>query len=239
MELYDEIELTCKRCGETQKYHPRGNKIPKRPKTQCQNEKCGAWIYFDGSLLVKDDQKKTKNDQRKKQKKSSKTKQNPTKIQKPKEKLQSKLTKKDDQRPKDNDQMTKINPQIENDTQIEEFDVEKVFNQKLTPNQIQELIKIYHEIHKEFQSNNKLIPLHKKMELINWLLKDLDNLYDGVYNYLRIWKTRYYKRLEKSPDSPVIPKFESMQSTLEKIKEIKALKEKKTLNPQFKKESET
>lgn len=99
----------------------------------------------------------------------------------------------------------------------------------LKPYQIQELIKIYKEIHLEFQANNKLIPLHKKLEIINWLLKDLDNLYEGVYNYLRIWKTRYHKRLIESPESPVIPKFESMKQSLNKIKEIKKLKEEYSL----------
>lgn len=103
-ELYDEIDLTCKKCGKKQKYHPRSNTIPKRPKTQCQNEKCGAWIYFDGSLLVKDDQKETKNDQKREQKKPSKPKQNPTKTQKPKKQSQLELTKKADQRP---NQLTK------------------------------------------------------------------------------------------------------------------------------------
>lgn len=108
MELHEEIEIKCKKCNRTQKYHPRSNKIPKRPKTQCQNEKCGAWIYFDESLLVKDDQRpKNKNDQKKDQKDLSKPKQELITTQKQKIQSQSDLTKTVDQRPKDIDQMTK------------------------------------------------------------------------------------------------------------------------------------
>lgn len=97
-------------------------------------------------------------------------------------------------------------------------------NNILTPKKTEKLINIYNELHKEFQVNKKLIPLEKKLEIINWVLEDIDNLYDGVYNYLRIWRTRYHKYLEKEPHSPVIFKFEAMERTLEKIKNLKELK---------------
>ena len=164
--------------------------------------------------------------------------QKPIRNQKQETQPQSDLTKIIDQRPKNNDQMTKSKLEINNNTQAETTEANFILAHKLTPTQIQNLIKTYKEIQLEFQENNKLIPLHKKLEIINWLLKDLDNLYEGVYNYLRIWKTRYHKRLMESPESPVIPKFESMKRSLDKIKEIKKLKEEYPLNPKFKKESE-
>ena len=66
--------------------------------------------------------------------------------------------------------------------------------------------------------------MDKKQEIVNWVFKNLQNLYDGVYNYQRIWKTRYKNYLLKMPDSPVIEKYQSMGDALEFIKEIKKLK---------------
>lgn len=89
------IEITCNHCKKSQTYTMRSQKIPNRPKTQCQN--CEKWIYIDRSLLVKDDQ--TKNDQRPNdQKHINQTTKSIEKPNKPKIKQSSSLTK--------NDQMT-------------------------------------------------------------------------------------------------------------------------------------
>ena len=69
------------------------------------------------------------------------------------------------------------------------------------------------------------IPIDKKQEIVNWVFKNVQHLYDGVYNYQRIWKTRYKNYLVNMPDSPVIEKFQSMSAALEFIKKIKILKE--------------
>ncbi|MFW9972439.1 MAG: winged helix-turn-helix domain-containing protein [Candidatus Odinarchaeota archaeon] len=121
----------------------------------------------------------------------------------------------------------------------EKQNLTQIFSDKpLNPNQIQELIKVYKEIQLEFQENNRLIPLSKKIELFNWLLKNLDYIYEGVYNYLKVWETRYNKRLKEEPDSPVIPKFESMTDVLEKIKEIRKLKKNNSYKLKSKEESD-
>jgi len=69
------------------------------------------------------------------------------------------------------------------------------------------------------------IPIDKKQEIVNWVFKNVQHLYDGVYNYQRIWKTRYKNYLVNMPDSPVIEKYQSMSAALEFIKKIKILKE--------------
>lgn len=85
--------------------------------------------------------------------------------------------------------------------------------------------KFIEEMGKELRLFGTTIPMDKKQEIVNWVFKNIQNLYDGVYNYQRIWKTRYKNYLEKSPDSPVIEKFQSMSAALEFIKKIKILKE--------------
>lgn len=67
--------------------------------------------------------------------------------------------------------------------------------------------------------------IDKKQEIVNWVFANLLHLYDGIYNYLRIWKTRYHKYLIKSPESPVIFKYQKMQELLDYIKELTNLKE--------------
>ena len=90
---------------------------------------------------------------------------------------------------------------------------------------IDEVRKFIEEMGKELRLFGTTIPMDKKQEIVNWVFKNIQNLYDGVYNYKRIWKTRYNNYLEKSPDSPVIEKFQSMAAALEFIKKIKILKE--------------
>lgn len=193
--IHEEIEITCKKCKKAQKYHPRGKKIPKRPKTQCQN--CGAWIYFDASLLVKDDQnQKTKNDQKKEQQKQVKFKQMPVSNQKPRFQSQTNLTKTTDQRPKNNDQ------------------------KPLSQNGVNTNINFVKQLEKEMRQFNKTIPIDVKQELVNWLFKNIDQLYEGIYYYLNAWEKRYNKRLKGASNSPVIPKYEKMQKTFTKIQEL-------------------
>jgi len=81
------------------------------------------------------------------------------------------------------------------------------------------------EMGKELRLFGTTIPMDKKQEIVNWVFKNLQNLYDGVYNYQRIWKTRYKNYLVKMPDSPVIEKYQSMGAALKFIKKIKILKE--------------
>lgn len=44
--------VKCKHCGNEQKYNIRGGKIPKRPKTTCNNKACGKEIYIKKELLT-------------------------------------------------------------------------------------------------------------------------------------------------------------------------------------------
>lgn len=210
IELRKEIELTCKKCGETQKYHPRDNTIPKRPKTQCQNEKCSAWIYFDGSLLVKDDQKKTKNDQKKEQKKPLKPKQKSTKNQKPKKQSQSELTKKNDQKPEDHDQMTKTE---KNAKSIKEN------------RNAQEIAFIGH-MSQEIQIYGRTIPFDKVREIARKTLEHSRNMIKGIKTYQNAWESRYKDYKTRKPNNFLIDEFESMQETLEFLKEMKELNKK-------------
>ena len=85
--------------------------------------------------------------------------------------------------------------------------------------------KFIKEMGKELRLFGTTIPMDKKQEIVNWVFKNIQNLYDGVYNYRRIWKTRYKNYLVKMPDSPVIEKYQSMGDVLEFIKKIKILKE--------------
>ena len=85
--------------------------------------------------------------------------------------------------------------------------------------------KFIKEMGKELRLFGTTIPMDKKQEIVNWVFKNIQNLYDGVYNYQRIWKTRYKNYLVKMPDSPVIEKYQSMGNVLEFIKKIKILKE--------------
>ena len=86
--------------------------------------------------------------------------------------------------------------------------------------------KFIEEMGKELRLFGTTIPLDKKQEIVNWVFKNIQHLYDGVYNYRRIWKKRYERYLVKIPDSPVIGKYHLMGDVLEFIKEIKILKEK-------------
>jgi len=72
----------------------------------------------------------------------------------------------------------------------------------------------------EMRQFNRTIPIDMKQELVNWLFKNIDQLYEGIYYYLNAWEKRYNKRLKGSPGSPVIPKYEKMQKIFTKINEL-------------------
>lgn len=59
-----EVKIQCERCNNIQIYSPRNeNKIPKRPKTICQN--CRRWIYIDREYIISLIKKNDQNDQNK------------------------------------------------------------------------------------------------------------------------------------------------------------------------------
>lgn len=99
-------------------------------------------------------------------------------------------------------------------------------NNILTISQKREYLapKFIKELGKELSLFGRTVPPDKKQEIINWVFINLPQLYEGLYNYLRIWKTRYHKYLIKSPESPVIPKYQKMQELLDYIKELQNLK---------------
>lgn len=70
----------------------------------------------------------------------------------------------------------------------------------------------------------KTISIDMKQELTNWIFKNIDYLYEGVYYYLRVWKKRNEKRLKTDPNSPVIPKYKKMEEILNKIKDLQQFK---------------
>lgn len=72
----------------------------------------------------------------------------------------------------------------------------------------------------------KTISIDMKQELTNWIFKNIDHLYEGVYYYLRVWKKRNEKRLNTDPNSPVIPKYKKMEDILNKIKDLQQFKKK-------------
>ncbi len=198
----NKITIHCSGCNNDQEYNLRNpNKIPKRPKTQCSNSECEKWIYIDRDQLVKKFGQKTmtKNDQKKDQikpLKPSNPKAKANKLEKTEINPQKELTKTIDQRPKNNDQKT------------------------LTQSRIHMNMNFVKLLGEEMKQFNRTIPLDMKQELVNWLFKNIDQLYEGIYYYLNAWEKRYKKRLKSSPDSPVIPKYETMQKVFTKINEL-------------------
>ncbi|KKK42832.1 MAG: hypothetical protein Lokiarch_31980 [Candidatus Lokiarchaeum sp. GC14_75] len=212
MSIQEEIEITCKKCNKSQKYHPRGSKIPKRPKTQCQNEDCGAWIYFDASLLVKDDQRPndqmTKTDQKQNLKKSSKPRIKAKDIVKSEKEVQVDLTKKVDQRPIKYDQIK----------QSENY-------QELLVSRNHELVNYINGMFNEVQSYGRVIPIDTKQSIVNGVLDNLLNLMKGLKYYLNAWESRYNRYLEEKPENPLIDDYRDMQNTLDFLLKLKKLKE--------------
>ena len=198
----NKITIQCSGCNNEQEYHLRNlDKIPKRPKTQCSNSDCEKWIYIDRDQLVKKFGQKTmtKDDQKKEQKKPIKPTEPRVKSKKLEEtriKPQNELTKNVDQRPKNNDQK----PQSQNS--------------------INTNINFVKQLEEEMRQFNRTISIDIKQELVNWLFKNIDQLYEGIYYYLNAWEKRYKKRLKGSPGSPVIPKYEKMQEIFTKINEL-------------------
>lgn len=88
------IEITCKHCGGSQTYTMRSEKIPGRPKTQCQN--CEKWIYINRELLVKKNDQ-NENDQRPNDQKDNKQTNKPVEEPKEQKKRQSSSLTKNDQ----------------------------------------------------------------------------------------------------------------------------------------------
>ena len=212
----NKITIQCSGCNNEQEYSLRNpNKIPKRPKTQCSNSECEKWIYIDRDQLVKKfgQNSLTKNDQKKdhiKPLKPSNLITKPKKLEKTEINSQKKLTKTVDQRPTIYDQIP------------------------ISQNNISTNINFVKYLSEEMKQFNRTIPLDMKQELVNWLFKNIDQLYEGIYYYLNAWEKRYNKRLKGSPGSPVIPKYESMQKTFTKINEL--IQFKKNLEKMKKKE---
>jgi len=212
MGIKEEIEIKCKKCKESQAYHPRGNKIPKRPKTQCQNEDCGAWIYFDPSLLVKNDQKPkdqmTKNDQKKDQQKTLKPKQKPNGTKETRTQSHSNMTKKVDQRPK----------------RIDQKDLSEKYQESIGLRN-SELVNYINGMFNEIQSYGRVIPIDTKQSIVNGVLDNLLNLTKGIKYYLNAWESRYNRYLEEKPENPLIDDYRDMQNTLNFLLKLKKLKE--------------
>lgn len=87
-------------------------------------------------------------------------------------------------------------------------------------NSINTNINFVKQLGEEMRQFNRTISIDIKQELVNWLFKNIDQLYEGIYYYLNVWEKRYNKRLKGSPGSPVISKYEKMQEIFTKIKEL-------------------
>lgn len=212
MGIKEEIEIKCKKCKESQAYRPRGNKIPKRPKTLCQNENCGAWIYFDSSLLVKNDQKPndqmTNNDQKREQRKPSKPRVKAKSNVKTENKSKNELTKTDDQRPK----------------RIDQKDLSEKYQESIGLRN-SELVNYINGMFNEIQSYGRVIPIDTKQSIVNGVLDNLLNLTKGIKYYLNAWESRYNRYMEEKPENPLIDDYKDMQNTLDFLLKLKKLKE--------------
>ncbi len=212
MGIKEEIEIKCKKCKESQAYRPRGNKIPKRPKTQCQNEDCGAWIYFDSSLLVKNDQKlndqMTKTDQ----------KQNSIKPSKPRVKAKNNVKTEN----KSKNELTKTNDQIPK--KIDQKNLSEKY-QESSRLRNSELVNYINGMFNEVQSYGRVIPIDTKQSIVNGVLDNLLNLTKGIKYYLNAWESRYNRYLEEKPNNPLIDDYRDMQHTLDFLLKLKKLKE--------------
>ena len=193
--IKEEIELTCKKCGQSQKYHPRGNKIPKRPKTQCQNEECQAWIYFDPKLLVIDIDQRPKEPIKNDQKEINKSRAEPSETPNHKT-INRKVDQTIDQRPK-----------------------------TIKKNRKSHEITYYKSMSKEVRLLGRTIPLKDVRDLARESLEHNRNLIKGIKYYLNAWESRYRKYKKEKPNNFLIDEFESMQKTLEMLENNKKVYE--------------
>jgi len=210
--IREEITITCKKCGNVQLYHPKSNRLPKRPKTQCQ--KCSAWIYIRPDLLVINDQGSMTNDQKTQPKRSLKPSIKPAKqgANGMKEKKIDRGSKTNDQRAMTRDQRPKLtNIGIDNDHLLKK---EKRGN-------VIEIVNYLNGLTKEIQYFGQSIPLDKKQSIVIELYEYLPSLIKGVKYYLNAWQSRYERYRKEKPDNPLIDDYKYMLDALKFLERLK------------------
>ena len=93
-------------------------------------------------------------------------------------------------------------------------------------NRIPQEVIFTEQMSQEVKIFGRTIPLDKVREIARKTLENSRNMIKGIKYYLNAWESRYNKYKIEKPNNFLIDEFESMQKTLDLLKEMKKLNEK-------------
>lgn len=82
------------------------------------------------------------------------------------------------------------------------------------------------QMSQEVKIFGRTIPINKVREIARKTLEYSRNMIKGIKYYQNAWESRYKRYLEEKPNNFLIDEFESMQKTLDFLKEMNELNEK-------------
>ena len=82
------------------------------------------------------------------------------------------------------------------------------------------------QMSQEIKIFGRTIPINKVREIARKTLENSRNMIKGIRTYQSAWENRYKRYLEEKPNNFLIDEFESMQKTLDLLKDMKELNEK-------------